>query len=66
VIEGSAVIVMTITVALLGSAWPDIIVAIALLALFLRSAIRVLGSARRGLFAASSTLRITEAHKGPR
>jgi len=66
VIEGSAVIVTTIAVALLGSAWPDIIVAIALLALFLRSAIRVLGSARRGLFATSWALRLTEAHKGPR
>ncbi len=66
VIEGSAVIVTTIAVALLGSAWPDIIVAIALLALFLRSAIRVLGSARRGLFAASSALRLPEVHKGPR
>lgn len=66
VIEGSAVIMTTIAVALLGSAWPDIIVAIALLALFLRSAIRVLGSARRGLFADSSTLRLPEVHKGPR
>jgi Co/Zn/Cd efflux system component len=66
VIEGCAVIVTTIAVALLGSAWPDIIVAVALLALFLRSAIRVLGSARRGLFAASSTPRLPEVHKGPR
>ena len=60
VIEGGAVIVTTIAVALLESAWPDIIVAIALLALFLRSAIRVLGSARQSLLAASSTLRLTE------
>jgi Co/Zn/Cd efflux system component len=53
VIEGGAVIVTTIAVALLGSAWPDIIVAIALLAMFLRSAIRVLGIARKGLSASS-------------
>jgi Co/Zn/Cd efflux system component len=52
VVEGGAVIVTTIAVALLGSAWPDIIVAVALLALFLRSAIRVLGTARKSLLAA--------------
>jgi Co/Zn/Cd efflux system component len=57
VIEGSAVIVTTVAVALLGSAWPDIIVAVALLAMFLRSAIRVLGSVRKGLLAASSPVR---------
>ena len=45
VFEGGAVIVTTIAVALLGSAWPDIIVAVALLAMFLRSAVRVLGTA---------------------
>lgn len=49
VIEGGAVIATTIAVAMLGSAWPDIIVAIALLAMFLRSAIRVLGSAWKAL-----------------
>jgi Co/Zn/Cd efflux system component len=57
VIEGGAVIVTTIAVALLGSAWPDIIVAIALLVLFLRSAIRVLVAARNGLLATSSPVR---------
>jgi Co/Zn/Cd efflux system component len=57
VVEGGAVIVTTIAVALLESAWPDIIVAVALLALFLRSAIRVLGTARKGLLAASSPIR---------
>jgi Co/Zn/Cd efflux system component len=57
VIEGGAVIVTTIAVALLGSAWPDIIVAVALLGLFLRSAMRVLGTARKGLLAASSPIR---------
>jgi Co/Zn/Cd efflux system component len=56
VIEGGAVIVTTIAVALLGSAWPDIIVAVALLGLFLRSAMRVLGT-RKGLLAASSPIR---------
>lgn len=54
VIEGGAVIVTTIAVALLGSAWPDLIVAIALLAMFVRSAIRVLGTARKGLSASAS------------
>lgn len=57
VVEGGAVIATAIAVALLGSAWPDIIVAIALLALFLRSAIRVLGTARKNLLAASPTVR---------
>ena len=57
VVEGGAVIVTAIAVALLGSAWPDIIVAIALLALFLRSAIRVLGTARKNLLAATPTVR---------
>jgi Co/Zn/Cd efflux system component len=56
VVEGGAVIVTAIAVALLGSAWPDIIVAIALLALFLRSAIRVLRTARKNLSAASPTV----------
>jgi Co/Zn/Cd efflux system component len=45
VIEGGAVILTTVAVALLGSPWPDLIVAIVLLALFLRSAIRVLSAA---------------------
>jgi Co/Zn/Cd efflux system component len=58
VFEGGAVIVTTIAVALLGSAWPDIIVAIALLAMFLRSAVRVLGTAM-----STSTLR--DASKNP-
>jgi Co/Zn/Cd efflux system component len=53
VVEGGAVILTTLAVALLGSAWPDIIVAIALLAMFLRSAIRVLGTARKGLSASA-------------
>lgn len=58
VFEGGAVIVTTIAVAMLGSAWPDIIVAIALLAMFLRSAIRVLGTAM-------STLTSLDATKNP-
>lgn len=49
VIEGAAVIVTAGAVWLLGSAWPDIAVAVVLLAVFLRSAVRVLGSARRAL-----------------
>ena len=49
VMEGGAVILTTVAVYLLGSAWPDIVVAVVLLGLFLRSAIRVVGSARRAL-----------------
>lgn len=49
VIEGVAVIVTTIAVWLLGSGWPDVVVAVILLAVFLRSALRVLGNARRAL-----------------
>jgi Co/Zn/Cd efflux system component len=57
VFEGVAVILTTIAVALLGSAWPDILVAIVLLAMFLRSAIRVLGTAWKALSGAPSPLR---------
>jgi Co/Zn/Cd efflux system component len=49
VIEGVAVILTTAAVWLLGSGWPDVVVAAALLVLFLRSALRVLGNARRAL-----------------
>ena len=49
VTEGIAVIFTAAAVYVLGSAWPDIVVAAVLLAVFLRSAIRVLGSARRAL-----------------
>ena len=54
VIEGGAVIVATIAVAVLGSAWPDLLVAIALLAMFLRSALRVLGGALKALYQPAS------------
>ena len=57
VFEGGAVIVTTIAVAMLGSAWPDIIVAIALLAMFLRSAVRVLGGAWRALVTSRTLVR---------
>jgi Co/Zn/Cd efflux system component len=53
VIEGVAVILTAGAVWALGSAWPDIIVAAALLVLFLRSAIRVLAGARRALYVAA-------------
>jgi Co/Zn/Cd efflux system component len=53
VIEGGAVILATVAVYLLGSAWPDILVAVVLLAVFVRSAIRVLGTARRALLQVS-------------
>lgn len=49
VIEGGAVILTTAAVWALSSAWPDVIVAVVLLAVFLRSAIRVLGNAWRQL-----------------
>jgi Co/Zn/Cd efflux system component len=49
VIEGIAVIATAGAVWLLGSGWPDIIVAAILLAVFLRSALRVLINARRAL-----------------
>jgi Co/Zn/Cd efflux system component len=49
VVEGVAVIVTAIAVAALDSAWPDIVVAVVLLVMFLRSAIRVLVGARRAL-----------------
>ena len=45
VFEGTAVIATTVAVWLLGSGWPDVLVAIGLLVMFLRSAIRVLKSA---------------------
>jgi Co/Zn/Cd efflux system component len=49
VAEGLAVIVTAGAVWLLGSGWPDLVVAAALLAMFLRSAARVLGNATRAL-----------------
>jgi Co/Zn/Cd efflux system component len=56
VIEGVAVIVTAGAVALLDSAWPDVIVALVLLAIFVRSAGHVLGSAWKGLHRAGSRL----------
>ena len=50
VLEGLAVILAAVSVWLFESGWPDILVAIALLALFLRSATRVLASAWRELY----------------
>lgn len=50
VMEGVAVIVATLAVWVFGSGWPDILIAIALLVLFLRSASRVLRSAWRELY----------------
>jgi len=49
VFEGFAVIVTVAAVWVFGSGWPDIIVAVALLALFLRSAARVLSASWREL-----------------
>lgn len=53
VFEGVAVIATAGAVWLLGSGWPDLVVAVVLLAVFLRSAIRVLSNARRELLHAS-------------
>ena len=47
VIEGIAVIGAAAAVWMLASPWPDLLVAVVLPAVFLRSAIRVLGSAWR-------------------
>ena len=49
VLEGLAVIVTAGAVWAFDSAWPDVVVAAALLALFLRSAVRVIGNAVRAL-----------------
>ena len=50
VIEGFAVIAATLAVWVFGSGWPDLLIAIALLVLFLRSASRVLRGAWRELY----------------
>lgn len=47
--EGVAVLAAAAGVWLSGSGWPDLIVASALLVMFLRSSLRVLGNARREL-----------------
>jgi len=48
--EGFAVIAAAIAVGVFQSAWPDVVIAFALLVLFLRSAIRILGEAWRQLY----------------
>ena len=55
VMEGFAVIVAAISVWTIDSGWPDILVAAALLMLFLRSASRVLRNAWRELYPTLST-----------
>ncbi len=50
VMEGFAVIAATLAVWMFGSGWPDILIAIALLVLFLRSATRILKGAWRELY----------------
>ena len=54
VVEGFAVISATLAVWIFDSGWPDILVAIALLALFSRSAARVLTGAWRELYPAAA------------
>lgn len=49
VYEGCAVVAAAIGVWLAGAGWPDLLVAVVLLALFLRSAVRVLSAAWREL-----------------
>ena len=57
VVEGAAVMLTTVAAAVLGSAWPDLVVAIVLLAIFLRSAIRVLRGAWKALYPPPSLAR---------
>ena len=52
VFEGFAVVGATISVWAFDSGWPDILIATALLALFLRSATRILRSSWRELYPA--------------
>lgn len=52
--EGVAVLAAAASVGLFGAAWPDLVIASALLVMFLRSAVRVLRSAWRELQAARS------------
>jgi Co/Zn/Cd efflux system component len=54
VMEGFAVIAAALAVWGFGSGWPDVLVAIALLILFLRSATRVLRDAWREMYPTSS------------
>ena len=56
VFEGVAVIATAGAVWLFSSGWPDVLVAIALLILFLRSAVRVLGNAWRELHPVPSSV----------
>jgi Co/Zn/Cd efflux system component len=49
VFEGVAVLVTAGAIWISGSGWPDLVVAAVLLVMFLRSSVRVLGSAWRGL-----------------
>lgn len=51
--EGFALIAATVLVWLFGAGWPDLLIAAALLVLFLRSATRVLGASMRELRAAA-------------
>ena len=53
VYEGVAVLAAAAGVWLFKAGWPDVVVAVALLAMFLRSAVRVLGAAWSGLRAVS-------------
>ena len=55
VFEGLAVIAAAASVAMFASGWPDVIIAIALLALFLGSAARVLRGAWRELYPATAS-----------
>lgn len=57
VAEGIAVIGAALAVWVFGSGWPDVVIAMALLVLFLRSASRVLRSAWRELYPAGQRFR---------
>lgn len=49
IFEGFAVIAAAVLVGLFGAGWPDLLIAIALLAMFLRSAMRVFGASLKEL-----------------
>lgn len=55
IMEGFAVIAAAVSVRAFGSGWPDILIAVALLVLFLRSATRVLRGSWRDLYPVPSS-----------
>jgi len=66
VLEGAAVIATAGAVWVVGSGWPDVVVAAVLLALFLRSAARVIRNARRALRGLSAARGVSFVEAAPR